>query len=190
MVDKLNLVLAHPKPDVLTQIHETVKAKHTVIERCDSVAKLQQAAQGNRPDLIITGIAFPDGDGLDTVIKLGHEKPLPAVVVTSKRSLDLVQKAMLDHVMAYLLEPLQPDELHAAIVLAHARFRQLEELQGEVEDLRQALDDRKVIERAKGVLMAKHDIAEPDAFAMLRKAAQDGRIKLAEAGRRVLDEHA
>lgn len=190
MVDKLNLVLAHPKPDVLTQIHEAVEGKHTVIARCNTVAELHRATLGKSPDLIITGIAFPDGDGLDTIIKLGQINPLPAVIVTSKRSLALVQKAMLDHVMAYLIEPPQPDELHAAIVLAHGRFRQLEELQGEVEDLRQALDDRKVIERAKGVLMAKHNIAEPDAFAMLRKAAQDGRMKLAEAGRRVLDEHA
>lgn len=190
MTESLNLILGHPSPETLSELQAILKPKHKIVASCDTVARIREAAQSNRPDLIVTAIAFPDGDGLDTIIKIGQDKPLPAVILTSKRSLALVEKAMLDHVMAYLIEPVQDEELHAAIIVAHGRFRQLEELTAEVEDLRQALQDRKIIERAKGVLMATQSIDEAKAFASLRKAAQDHRIRLVEAAQRTLDEHA
>lgn len=184
---KLNLIIAHPSGDAVAQIRAAVEASHTVLAECTTASGLREAVLGNWPDLLITGITYPDGDGLDTVIGLAEEKPLPSVVVTSKRSLALVEKAMQDHVMAYLIEPVQADELEAAILLAHGRFEQLTQLASEVDDLRQALADRKVIERAKGVLMAGGQVTEPDAFAALRTRAQNDRIKLVEAARKVLD---
>jgi len=188
MAETLNLIVAHGKPDVRDEIRKTVQSEHTIGAECASVSELHHAVSCGWPDLIITGVEFPDGDGLDAVIRIGLERPLPTVVVTSKRSFDLVEKAMQDHVMAYLIEPVQADDLSAAILLAQGRFEQLQELTGEVDDLRQALEDRKFIERAKGILMGRKDLSEADAFAALRTEAQNERVKLIEIAQRILAE--
>ena len=190
MAESLHLIVAHGKPDVRLDIRSAVLPDHRIGAECATVTELHRAIGNTQPDLIITGIDFPDGDGLDAVIQIGNESPLPTVVVTSKRTQSLVEKAMQDHVMAYLLEPVQPDELSAAIVLALGRFEQLKELSGEVEDLRQALADRKLIERAKGILMGQKSISETDAFVALRTVAQNERVKLVEIARRILAEQA
>ena len=190
MAETLRLIIAHGKPGVRDEIRKTVQSEHTIGAECVSVSELHDAVSSGWPDLIITGIEFPDGDGLDAVIRIGCERPLPTVVVTSKRSLNLVEKAMQDHVMAYLIEPVQADELNAAIVLAMGRFEQLQELSGEVDDLRQALDDRKHIERAKGILMGLKGLSESEAFVFLRTEAQNERVKLIEIARRILAERA
>ena len=190
MAESLHLIVAHGKPDVRQDIRGAVLPDHRIGAECATITELHQAVANTQPDLIITGIDFPDGDGLDAVIQIGYESPLPTVVITSKRSLDLVEKAMQDHVMAYLLEPVQPDELSAAILLALGRFEQFQELTGEVEDLRQALEDRKIIERAKGILMGQKSLSESDAFVALRTVAQNERVKLVEIARRILAEQA
>ena len=188
--DSYSLIIAHPNPETLAQIRAAFEPAHAVLAECSSADGLRSAALATRPDLLISGIEFADGNGLDVMIELGNENPLPAVVVTTKRSLAIVEKAMQDHVMAYLIEPVLSDELMAAILLARGRFEQLSELSAEVDDLRQALDDRKIIERAKGVLMARRGLDEATAFAELRTMAQNNRIKLVESARRLLDEEA
>src|SRR5690606_2821504 len=109
---------------------------------------------------------------------------------TTKRSIALVEKAMLDHVMAYFIEPIKADDLKAAILLARGRFEQLNELASEVEDLKLALEHRKIIERAKGVLMAMHGLDETEAFIKLRTSAQNDRKKLVDAAQSILDTQA
>ena len=188
--DSYSLIIAHPNPETLAQIRAAVEPTHAVLAECSSADGLRSAVLETRPDLLISGIEFADGNGLDVMIEMGNENPLPAVVVTTKRSLAIVEKAMQDHVMAYLIEPVLSDELMAAILLARGRFEQLIELNAEVDDLRQALDDRKIIERAKGVLMARRGLDEATAFAELRTMAQNNRIKLVESARRLLDEEA
>ena len=186
--EPLNFIIAHPNAETIAQIRSVVEKSHNVVFECTTAKSLKDAAIRIWPDMIITGISYPDGDGLDVVIELGDKNPLPSVVVTTSRSLAMVEKAMQDHVMAYLIEPVRSDELEAAIVLARGRFEQLSELASEVENLRQALDDRKLIERAKGILMAEHGLDEAEAFAKLRTSAQNKRIKLVDAARRLLEE--
>jgi response regulator NasT len=121
------------------------------------------------------------------VVDLGRERPLPAVVVASDGSLQQVVKAMQDHVMAYLTEPVTPETLQAAVVVARVRFDQLRELESEVGNLRQALSDRKVIERAKGILMAQERLSEDEAYARLRSESQDRRVKIVQVAQQVVD---
>ncbi len=126
--------------------------------------------------------------GQDAAIELGHVAPLPAVVATSARSLELVEKAMRDHVMAYLIEPILSEDLQAAIIVAWARYLELAHLEAQVDDMKTALEDRKIIERAKGILMASESIGEGEAFGVLRSRSQDNREKMVDVARRILDE--
>lgn len=186
MDERLRMVIAHGSDETLRDIETSLSGGHEVVACCGTVAELRRLAHQKDPDLIVTGITFPDGDGLETMIAIGDEDPTPAVIVTSRRSMSLVTKAMRDHVMAYLIEPVTPEDLQAAVVVAWSRFRQLQELERQVGDLRQALQDRKMIERAKGVLMAAEHMSEGEAFGALRRAAQDQRTTIVAIAERVL----
>ena len=186
-LEGLNVVVAHGDRDALKSLVGAVGRRHTVMCECATVAEILDTAAAHHPDMIVTGVDFPDGDGIDAIIRVGQEDPVPAVVVAERRSLELVEKAMRDHVMAYLIEPIDPVDLEAAMVVAQARFDQFKELADEVDSLRQALDDRKTIERAKGVLMAAAKMTEEEAFGMLRRRAQDARSRLAVLAQGILD---
>ena len=188
--DTLRIVVAHGDARIRDEIVTALKATHRVTATCEGAGCLRKTVREGRPDLIVTGIDFPDGDGIETVIELGQDNPIPSVIVTARRSLDMVEKAMDDHVMAYLIEPVTAEGLEAAIVVATSRFAQLEELAGQVEDLREALAHRKVIERAKGMLMALESMSEGEAFATLRRRAQDARKRIVDVANDVLDKAA
>ncbi|MFI4882895.1 MAG: ANTAR domain-containing response regulator [Phycisphaerales bacterium JB064] len=186
-MEGLDVLVAHGSDHTLKALVAAVQRRHTVLCTCGTVAEVLETAEQNKPDLIVTGVVFPDGDGIDAVLRIGQEEPVPTVVVAERRSLSLVEKAMRDHVMAYLIEPIDPVDLEAAIVVAQARFEQFRVLASEVDSLRQALDDRKVIERAKGAIMADRHIEEQEAFAMLRSRAQNARMKMVDLAHGVLE---
>jgi len=185
-IQQLRVIIAHSDGDTRRELTEAVGAHHTVMNACATTAEMLDAVRDQRPDLIIIGINFPDGNGLDAAIELGHERPIPTVVVTRERSLELVEQAMRDHVMAYLLEPVRERELEAAIIIAWSRFREFEEMRTQVDTLKAALDNRKTIERAKGLLMAQRGLAEHEAFDHLRRSAQSSRRTLADVAKMII----
>ena len=186
--DGLKLIVAHGSDDVLRSIADLLDGRHHIQESCGTIIGLKQAVARSRPDLIVSGLVFPDGDGIDAVVELGRENPIPSVIVTASGSPGYVEKAMEDHVMAYLIEPVSAETLEAAIIVSWSRFQQLEELSHQVDDLRQALEQRKVVERAKGILMANDGLSEGEAFAKLRRAAQDRRTKMIAVAKEVIGE--
>jgi len=130
------------------------------------------------PDVAVFAVGLPDGDGVDAarnVIDAG----VPVVLFTSHTRQDLVDRARAAGVMSYLLKPLRSAELAPVLDLAVARFR-------ETRDLRRSLEDRKVIERAKGRLMARYQLSEDQAFHRLRRAAMDSRRPMVEIARALL----
>lgn len=143
------------------------------------VADALPLVQRTRPDVAICAVGLPDGDGVavasDVITKLG----CPVVLFTSHTDDQLTERARQAGVMAYLLKPLRPAELAPALDLAVARFR-------ETQELKQTLEDRKVIERAKGRLMARHALTEEQAFQRLRRAAMDSRRPMVEIARALL----
>ncbi len=131
-----------------------------------------------RADVAIFAVGLPDGDGIDAAADAAGAG-CPVVLFTSRTDDGLVERARAAGVMAYLLKPLRPAELAPALDLAVARF-------GEVKSLRARLDERKVIERAKGALMRRYGLSEEDAFQRLRRAAMDSRRSMAEIARALL----
>lgn len=183
----LKIVVAHAEEAVREQIVQALDGRHQLRAQVGSVAGLEEALQGDRPDLVVAGVTFPDGDGLNSIIALGIERPIPSVIVTAERSLSIVERAMLDHVMAYLIEPVKKEELEAAVVVAWTRYQQLQELTDQVRDLSEALEHRKIIERAKGKLMCEEGISEEEAFGRLRRQAQDTRTRMVDIAKDILE---
>jgi response regulator NasT len=186
-LEGLRVIVAHGNRESLKELTTVVEKRHSVMCECTTVGEVLGTASKRHPDMIVTGVDFPDGDGIDAVIQIGVDNPVPAVIVAERRSLELVEKAMRDHVMAYLIEPIDPVDLEAAIVVAQSRFEQFRELVDQVDSLKQALEDRKTIERAKGAIMAEKQLGEAEAFAILRSRAQNARVKMIEIARGVLE---
>jgi len=183
---KLRLLVAHEDDALRDQIVHALNPPHHVIRDCACVADLVETAAYERPDLIVVGVDFRDGDGMKAAIEVGEEQPVPVVVIANDASRDFVERAVEDHVMAYVMVPLVPEELHAAVAIASERYGQFQKLRGEVDSLRQALHDRKLIERAKGVLMANRGVNEQEAFVLMRNEAQDRRVGVIAVAERIL----
>lgn len=143
------------------------------------VADAFSLVQRTRPHVAIFAVGLPDGDGIATASEVITKLGCPVVLFTSHTDDQLTGRAREAGVMAYLLKPLRPAELAPALDLAVARFR-------ETQELKQTLEDRKVIERAKGRLMARHALTEEEAFHRLRRAAMDSRRPMVEIARAVL----
>ena len=189
MNERLKTLLAHGKPEQRAELKAAlVELGHDVICDCNSCDAMVETVRAHRPDLIVTGVDLSDGDGIHTLVSLSDEYSIPAIVVTQRTSLKVVERAMLDHVMAYLIEPVEVSEIKPTIHLVLKRFEQFQDLQSEVETLKQALADRKVIERAKGLLMKRDDLDEDAAYKKLRRMATDGRIRLVDAAETLLQE--
>jgi response regulator NasT len=132
-----------------------------------------------RPDVVIFAVGLPDGDGVAAAAAVTSANGCPVVLFTSHTRDELVARAQSAGVMAYLLKPLRPAELAPALDLAVARF-------AETRQLRQTLEERKVIERAKGRLMDKLNLTEEEAFRRLRRAAMNRRRPMIEIARALL----
>jgi response regulator NasT len=143
--------------------------------RCgDALAMIRRVS----PDVAVCAAGLPDGDGVQAAAQV-TQADCPVVLFTSHTDEALVERARAAGVMGFLLKPLRPAELAPALDLAVARFK-------EVRQLRQSLEGRKVIERAKGTLMARLGLTEEEAFSRLRRAAMDSRRPMVDIARALL----
>jgi two-component system, response regulator PdtaR len=143
--------------------------------RCvDTLALIRRAS----PDVVVCAAGLPDGDGVQAAAQV-TQADCPVVLFTSHTDEPLVDRARAAGVMGFLLKPLRPAELAPALDLAVARFT-------ETRQLKQALEGRKVIERAKGTLMARFGLTEEEAFRRLRRAAMDSRRPMVEMAKALL----
>lgn len=146
-------------------------------------------AREREPDLAILDIKMPRLDGISAARQIVQERPIPIVLLTAYSELELVERATEAGVFAYLIKPVTEEELLPAILLARKRFEEFRVLQGEVEDLRQALEARKLIERAKGILMKRLGISEQEAFRRMQVQSQKENRKLVEIARSIITAH-
>jgi response regulator NasT len=159
---------------------------HRVTFAAQDGRELVDCCRDARPDLIITDIKMPDMDGIDAVREICQGEPIPVILVSAYHEPDLFERAKVEHILAYLVKPIKQADLEAAISIAVQRFEQFHTLRREAGELRQALEDRKVIERAKGVLMKKAGLDEPEAFRRLQKLARDHNQRMIEVAQMIL----
>jgi response regulator NasT len=139
------------------------------------------------PDVIVFDIHLPQQTGLAALRQIYQEKIVAAVAITADRDTDLVRQALEEHVLAYLIKPVEEHQLAPALLVAWARFEELRELTVENDSLRQTLTNRKIIERAKGVLMKRHRWSEAEAFRRLQRGAMNRRTTMIQLAQAVLN---
>jgi response regulator NasT len=159
---------------------------HAVVAVAESGRQLLEQSRSLHPDLIITDIKMPDGDGIEIAAAVKREGPVPVILITGHHDAELLAQAGADYIMAYLTKPAKPADLQAAIKLAMLRFAHFQALGAEAATLRQALADRKVVERAKGIVMNRLQVDEPEAFRRLKKLASVQNRKVVEVAQAVL----
>jgi response regulator NasT len=129
-------------------------------------------ARSEQPDLAVMDVKMPKLDGIEAARKILDERPIPIVMLTAYGQEELVSRAIEAGVFGYLVKPFREQDLLPAIATARARHEELQAVREEAESLSEALAARKVIERAKGLLMTKEGLSEQEAFGRLRKASQ------------------
>ena len=146
-------------------------------------------AEELRPDLCIFDIKMPIMDGLAAAEKIAADRVSPVIILTAFSQRDLVERARAAGAMAYLVKPFQKSDLVPAIEIALSRFAELQALESEVATLSDRLETRKLVERAKGTLMATFDMKEPDAFKWIQRAAMDNRMTMKQVAERIIEEN-
>ncbi|MDF0528641.1 response regulator [Tsukamurella sp. 8F] len=140
-----------------------------------------------RPDLVIMDVKMPVRNGLDAATEIARERIAPVVMLTAFSQREFVEKAREAGAMAYLVKPFTKSDLVPAIEIAVSRFGELQQLEREVTDLTERLETRKLVDRAKGLLMAKQNLTEPDAFRWIQRTAMDRRTSMKTIAHVVID---
>lgn len=145
----------------------------------DLVAKLE-------PDLVFLDIKMPGIDGLQAARRLLAGRGVPVIILTAYADRAFVEQAREAGALAYLVKPVRESDLGPAVEMAMGRFREIQELRREIGSLEEAVETRKLIERAKGVLMRREGLDEAAAFTRLQRQARDARKSMKEIAQSVL----
>ena len=162
---------------------------YEVVGEAGDGAVAVELARKLKPDLVIMDIRMPDVDGIAAAEMLTRERIAPVVLLTAYSDHQLVERAREAGVVGYVVKPFREAELRPVIELSLARFDEFRTLEREVGNLNEALESRKVVERAKGVLMESYGLKESEAFHRIRKTSMDARKSMREVADAILLTH-
>jgi two-component system, response regulator PdtaR len=166
--------------DVLT------KQGYLVVGEAGDGQSAVNLAREVRPDLVIMDIRMPDMDGIAAAETLGQEKVAPVLLLTAFGDQELVERAKEAGVANYIVKPLRESEVASAIEITLARYSEYRALEEEARTLAEKLETRKVVERAKGLLMEKQGLSEAEAFRKIQKASMNNRKSMREVAEAIL----
>jgi len=161
---------------------------YTVVAEVGDGQQAVDQAEELRPDLVILDIQMPVLDGLSAAEQIAKARTAPVIVLTAFSQRELVERARDAGAMAYLVKPFTKNDLVPAIEVARARFAEMTTLDSEVRSLEERLETRKVVEKAKGKLMADRGITEADAFRWIQRTAMNERTSMKALAERLLAE--
>jgi AmiR/NasT family two-component response regulator len=159
---------------------------HKVIAEASNGKEAVRLADELRPDLAILDIRMSEMDGIEAAEKISTERPIPIILLTAYSERELAERAATANVSAYLMKPVSEQDLLPAIALAVSRFKEFQSLHQEVDDLRDALMTRKLVERAKGILMRRLGLSEEDAFRRMQRRSQSENKRLGEIAEAII----
>jgi response regulator NasT len=160
---------------------------HIVVGEAATGTNMVRTVLELEPDVVVFDIHLPHLNGLDALRQIYQTRIVAAVAITADRDKGLVKRAMEEHVLAYLVKPIDVDQLEPALQIARARFEELQGLSAENANLRLTLQNRKLVERAKGVLMKRHRWSEADAFRRLQRTAMNQRVSMGDLAQAILN---
>lgn len=163
-----------------------VQSGYEVIAYIPSAFDLHRQVSSLQPDIVIIDTDSPDRDTLENICVVSRDDPRPVVLFTHDGDGEKIRAATQAGVSAYVVNGMAAERVGPIIDAAVARFEQFQALKRELDEIEQKLADRKVIERAKGILMQSRKLSEEDAYRALRKQAMENNARLAEVARQVI----
>ena len=160
----------------LDLVEMLTEAGYEVVAQATNGVEAIALAKEFKPDLAILDVKMPELDGISAAQEIIEISPVLMLTAFSQK--ELVERARDAGVMAYVVKPFSINDLTPAIEIAMSRHLQMKSLKEEVLDLHERLETRKIIDRAKGILMAAMNLSEPDAFSWIQRAAMDRRISM------------
>ena len=183
----IQIVIAEDEAIIRLDLRETLEEEgYEVVADCGRGDEAVQLVTQHKPDVAILDIKMPVMSGLEAAKLISQSKICPVVMLTAFSQREIVEQARDAGALAYLVKPFQKSDLVPAIELAIARFGEMRALTGEVEALGAQLEIRKLMDRAKGILIDKHAMTENDAFTYIQKMAMSERVKMGEIAERII----
>jgi response regulator NasT len=163
------------------------KAGYEVTALLSSPLALLRAIEEHRPDIIVIDTDSPSRDVLEHLVVMNQHTPRPVVMFASDARPETIREATRAGVSAYVVDGLEPDRISPILSAAMARFEGLQALRAQLADANLRLAERKLVERAKGLLMKTRGLDEEAAYALLRRFAMDHKLRLAEVSQQLID---
>ena len=183
--EKLRILVAEDETIIRLDLVEMLtESGYEVVAQAENGAVAVELAKLHKPDLAILDVKMPEMDGITAAEQIISIAPVLMLTAFSQR--DLIERARDAGVMAYVVKPFSINELLPAIEIAISRHRQMKSLESEVADLYDRLETRKIIDRAKGILMKAMNLSEPESFNWIQKTAMDRRISMKQVAQAVI----
>jgi AmiR/NasT family two-component response regulator len=184
----IRVVIAEDEAIIRLDLRETLEEEgYEVVGECGRGDRAVELVRELRPDLAILDIKMPHMDGLEAARIIGGERICGVLMLTAFSQREVVEDARDAGALAYLVKPYQKSDLIPAIEVAIGRFRELQQLSGEVDSLGEQLEARKSIDRAKGVLIDECGLKESEAFTFIQRTAMSERSRMRDVAERILD---
>jgi len=183
------VLVAEDEAIIRLDIVETLKeAGFDVIAEASDGEQAVALATLHKPDIIVMDIKMPNMDGIEAAEKI-QPMHIPVVLLTAFSQKELVERASEAGAMAYVVKPFSPSDLLPAIEIAMSRHAQIGILEAEIQDLSERLETRKMVDRAKGLLISKKLVKdEPDAFRWIQKSSMDRRLTMAQVAKTIIEQ--
>lgn len=185
----LKTLVVEDDPVARLFLKETLEKQfgHQVVAEASTGTEMVRSVLLAEPDVVIFDIHLPHLNGLDALHQIYEQRVVAAVAITADHNLELMRRASEEQVLAYLVKPVDAFQLGAAVLIAWTRFQELASLTAANASLKETLESRKIIERAKGVLMKRHRWTEAEAFRRLQRGSMNLRRAMVDVARDVLN---
>ena len=184
---KLNIIIVDNESIIRMDLKEMLEeAGHTVIGESINGLKAVELTRKLKPDLVIMDIKMPEMDGITAAKIISDEKLAPVILLTAFSQKNIVEKAKHAGVLAYLVKPIRQDSLFPAIEIALSRFAEIQQLEHDLNDVKNSLQMRKTLDRAKGILMDAYNISESEAYRRIQKYSMAKRKSIKEVAEAIV----
>ncbi len=181
------VVVAEDEALIRLDIVEILKDQgFKVLAETDNGKTAVELAEEHRPDLVLMDVNMPIMDGIEAAEKINEQQLAPVVLLTAFSQKELVDRATEAGAMAYVVKPFTPNDLIPAIEVAMSRYEQIRQLQKEVKTIKDQFETRKLVDRAKSLLMTKMGLSEPEAFRWIQKTSMDRRLSMREVSETIV----
>lgn len=188
MSKKLNILIGEDEYLCLMGIKSIVEELgNTVVGEATDGEMLIELARKLKPDLIMVDVNMPKKDGIEAIMAINHTMFIPSIIISGYHDENMIKRATKEGVLYYLVKPVDRKDLQIAINIAMAKFNEIKSLHEEISHTKKLLEQRKLVEKAKGILMDRMQLKEDEAMKKLQTISRNKNIKLTEVAKQIIE---